>query len=261
LGNCDFGQFWSVIWALQVAEYLGTQGSDVSWNKSGPDLSVMISGQKLYVECYTYHKSFDAGFYIEEILQALGDDLRVRRDMNLPFSLPQGDALTQEISRLLEPFVDKTVLSQAREQAKTRYPVVLSQTDDTRLKLYVDGKNVSAYSPTAMPKIDNNPDDSLERALREAVKSKKESNSLGKHRPNMLMVSYLLSTEVQLAEPDTLPCDLLSDAPHLEAIAYAAPGFHARLKKSHLHLAAAQSTDHVCHVLVRAARRRLVLQN
>jgi hypothetical protein len=255
LGNRDFGQFWSVVWALQVAEYLGSQGTNVSWNKSGPDLSVMISGQRLYVECYTYHKSFDAELYMEEILQTLGDDLRVRRDMNLPFSLPQGDALTNEISRLLQPFQDETSLSQARERALTKYPDVLSRSDDTRLKLYVDGENVSAYSPTAMPTNDNNPDDSLERALREAVKSKKDSNSLGVHRPNILMVNCLLSTEVQLAEPepDTLPRNLLNDAPDLEAIAFATLGIDAQLKKSDLRLAASKSGEHLCHALVSAA--------
>ena len=63
VGSAEFSDFWSLIWQLQVAEYLCEIGTDVRWGKSGksgksPDLSVKVGDECWYVECYMPHKSF-----------------------------------------------------------------------------------------------------------------------------------------------------------------------------------------------------------
>ena len=43
LASADFADFWSLVWQLQVVEYLRVIGTDVRWAKSGPDLSVTVA--------------------------------------------------------------------------------------------------------------------------------------------------------------------------------------------------------------------------
>src|SRR5262252_5138239 len=58
LENPDFAAFWALVWQLQVAEHLCEVGSEVRWGNPGPDLSVLIDGRRLFVECYVFRKSF-----------------------------------------------------------------------------------------------------------------------------------------------------------------------------------------------------------
>jgi hypothetical protein len=197
LHHRDFGTFWSLIWQLQVAEFLSTQGTAVSWLKSGPDLSVSVDGQRLFVECYVYQKSFSVELFIEELLLLLGQDLRVRRDSHLKFALPQGDKLTEDLSVLLAPLLDQARLSQARDAAQLQHPVVLSQTNDQRLHLYVEGPSPCAFDPTAIASNSGDPEKTAEVALRESVNAKLQSNSLGTHRPNLLQFRHAMLSAVR----------------------------------------------------------------
>ena len=85
----EFGDFWSLIWQLQIAEHLCKVGTDVRWAKSGPDLSVRIDGKRWHVECYVLRKSFGLIEFLEELLQQIDPKIRVQYDPCLPFRLPQ----------------------------------------------------------------------------------------------------------------------------------------------------------------------------
>lgn len=257
LGSGDFGAFWSLVWQLQVAEFLGVRGSQVEWLKSGPDLSVVVAGQQLFVECYVYHKAFDVELYVEELLLATGADLRVRRDSHLKFAMPQGAALTDELSRMLAPLLDEAGLAEARRQAATRYPVVLAQSADRRLSIFVEGESASAFDPAALQSNSGDPESTLAVALEETVNAKRRSNALGSHRPNLLMVNYLLSSDVQCARSyaaaTAAPTSVSLIDSDVEAIAYVTTGIDRRLRASDIVLAASKQSDHPFHVLAGAA--------
>ena len=70
LKSAEFSDFWSLVWQLQVAEYLRTMASSVQWASSGPDLSAQVESETWYVECYTYRKSFGLMLFIEEVFCA-----------------------------------------------------------------------------------------------------------------------------------------------------------------------------------------------
>jgi len=194
----DFADFWSLVWQLQVAEYLSTVGTCVSWHRSGPDLSVDLEGKRLFVECYVYRKSLGVELFIGELLSELGNDLRASHHSYLRFSLPQGDALSDGLSLLLSPLVDIESLAAKRRLAQDRYPVVLSQWPGTTLSISLEGSSVDAYDPRASPQSSGDPATYLQVALREAATAKVLSNQLYQHRPNLLVAKYLLSAEAQL---------------------------------------------------------------
>lgn len=247
----DFADFWSLVWQLQVAEYLSSQGTNVSWHAGGPDLSLHVNGRKLFVECYVYRKSFGIELFIEELLSQLGEDLRVSHDPYLPFSLPKDASLSDELSSLLFPLIDDKGLTAKRRLAQACYPVVLSKSSHSTLAISLKGQFVEAYDPSALPQNVGDPTKYLEVALREAAKAKSKSNKLGRHQPNLLVVSYALSAEAQgaLARLRSLSRSLpeVSVSENVEAFAFAAVGIDRALSKHELKLVVASSDDHLAH--------------
>jgi hypothetical protein len=63
----------------------------------------------------------------------------------------------------------------------------------------VEGNDVDAYDPGAIPTRVGSPEGYLKVALQEAANAKKKSNALKEHKPNIVAVNYLLSTDYQLA--------------------------------------------------------------
>ena len=254
LGGHDFGTFWSLVWQLQVAEFLSAQGSAVSWLKSGPDLSVVVNNQKLFVECYVYHKAFDVELFIEELLLLLGSDLRVRRDSHLKLAFSQGEQLTKELSELLSPLLSASLLEDARRRAQVRYPVVLSQTKDCRLHLYVEGLSPEVFDPAALPSNSGNPEESIDVALRESVSAKSQSNALGTHHPNLLLVNYLLSSDAQcslsFATAQGRPLLAPPRGENIDAVAFSTAGIDSKLQRSNFVLIAPGVPSHPCHAIV-----------
>jgi hypothetical protein len=251
----DFADFWSLVWQLQVAEYLSRQGTNVSWNAAGPDLSVEVGGRKLFVECYVYRKSFGAVLFVEELLLLLGsDDLRVSYDLCLPFTLPQDAAsLSEELSRLMAPLLDKEILAEKRCVAKKHYPIVLSKSSCSDLEILLVGPHVQAYDPSVRPSNVGDPAEYLKVAFREAVNAKASSNNLGCHRPNLVVVNYLLSQDAQLALDRSYW--LSTSFPEvcarktIDAFAFAETGIDGALSRNDLRLVMAASDDHPAYAI------------
>lgn len=57
LRSAEFGDFWSLVWQLQMAEYLQSVGADARRLGVGPDLSVRLGGEEVFVERLSYRKS------------------------------------------------------------------------------------------------------------------------------------------------------------------------------------------------------------
>lgn len=250
----DFSDFWSLVWQLQVAEYLSCQGINVSWNTAGPDLSVEVDGQKLFVECYVYRKSFGVELFVGELLQLLGSDLRVSHDPCLPLSLPRDAAsLSNELSSLMSPLVDSKALAAMRDLAQSCYPIVLSRASQSTLTISLEGPHVDAYDPSVQPQKVGDPTHYLEVALREAANAKAKSNRLDCHQPNLVVVNYALSADAQLALArlqglsHSLPDVSISE--NVDAFAFAAKGIDRALSKHDLKLVMARSENHPAHAI------------
>ena len=241
----DFSDFWSLNWQLQVAEYLGRVGSAVSWNKSGPDLSALLGGERIHVECYVYRKSFGTEMFVDEILRKLGNDLRAHHDLCMPFSLPHDASLASELSDLLRPLLDENEMAHKRRLAEDSYPIVLSTSKAGALTIKMEG-SAEAYDPSVSPESVGEPTFYLALALRESIDAKACSNNLNSHRPNLLLVNLVLSVDAQFAlnRQQDLSEILggISMPPSIDAFAFAAVGIDQQLRPQQLRWATSSSS-------------------
>lgn len=198
LENPDFAAFWALVWQLQVAEHLCSVGSDVHWGNPGPDLSVMVGGRRLFVECYVFRKSFGVNLFLEEVLGRVGPDIKLDHDYCLPFSLPSDAATEAFLDKALRPFLDEAALVRLRAKARKQHPVVVVRPAST-LVINLMGDDMEKYDPRIVPSVTGDPDAHIAVILTEAIGQKAGANQLEVHRPNLVAVNYLLSTDAQLA--------------------------------------------------------------
>jgi len=237
LNTAEFGDFWSLIWQLQVAEYLCKVGTDVRWNKSGPDLSVKVGGVRWFVECYVYRKSFGLLRFVEEVLRKIDPDVCVRYDLCLPFTLPQNTDRNKLLDNIFTPFLNSSYVNKAKAGAQVKYPMVLYQDPKSSLCIYIEGDDSDAYMPGVIPESVGDPDSYFELVLKEAVKAKMDSNKLKEHHPNLLAVNYLLSEDFQLANASQQRAQspvLPQIAPNIDVLAVSAVGIDEQLTKDKL---------------------------
>lgn len=198
LESPDFSVYWSLLWQLQMAEHLLSVGTEVRWNNPGPDLAVTIEGTRIYVECFVLRKSFGIRLFLQELLQHLGPDIKLDHDYCLRLDLPQNQGTNQFLDDALRPFLDEAAIQRLRAEAQTRYPVVVAQPAST-LVILLEGANVSAYDPAIHQSVTGDPEQHLRVILSEALTQKAGANALAEHRPNLVAVNYLLSTDAQVA--------------------------------------------------------------
>lgn len=244
--SADFAEFWSLVWQLQVAEHLCSVGTDVRWTKGGgrvasPDLSATVAGQQWFVECYSQRKSFGVLGFLEDILPRIGRDICTSYDACLPFQLPMDRDRTLFLDEVLGRFLDGAVLADAREAARTEYPVCFYKHEGSSLYVYLEGDNVDAYRPGIVPNRTGSPRLYVERALQEAVKAKENSNGLKCHRPNLLAVSYLLGRDFQTAtalrEQGVVAEMAPQLGPNIDVLAVSTVGIDERLTRESLAVA------------------------
>lgn len=234
LESADFSDFWSLVWELQVAEYLCSIGSEVQWAASGPDLAVAIGSEKWFVECYVYRKSFGLMLFIEEVLTCVDPSIRVEYNLCMPFSLPNDKERSGFLHSLLSPFLDRTLVEDARARSTREYPVLLG-CHDSSLTIYMDGDDPRAYVPGIAPGQTGDAQKYLGVALKEAIGAKQYGNSLATHRPNLLAVNYILSADPQLAlgQVDNLSLSLpaVELGANIDVIVITAVGIDGRLAR------------------------------
>ena len=249
----DFGEFWSLVWQLQVAEYLCTIGTEVSWAKSGPDLTVMVGEERWFVECYSYRKSFGLFLFLqEELLLKIDPSLCTSYDLCLPFQLPQELDRTVFLDTILSPFLDPSYLTTKKEKAREKYPVPLYEDPNSSLRVSVKGDNIDAYEPDNLPRGVGNEEAYLQVALEEAVKAKKKSNCLAEKHPNLVAANYALSMDYQIAKDSPRTQNSLRSSldcgPNIDVLAVSAVGIDKRLTRETLKVAGTSSSHQVNHV-------------
>jgi hypothetical protein len=205
LHNCDFDDFWGLIWELQVADlFQKTWGTGMEWTTSGPDLKIFTEHGPFYVECYTYRKSFTLLEFIEELFTQIDYHLRVRHNLFLPVDLPKDtEEINSFLNSLFQMFLNPDFLAAKLVEAAREYPIPIKVDGYSGLRnvlLCVEGDNPKAYSPMKDPFIGTgDPEQYLCIALKEALNNKRKSNQIEKNRPNLLAVNYLLSPDYQTA--------------------------------------------------------------
>ena len=226
----DFGTFWSLIWQLQVAEYLCAIGTEVSWAKSGPDLTVTVGGEPWFVECYAYRKSFGLFLFLEELLLKIDPSVHTSYDLWRQFSLPRDSARTPFLDTILSPFLDPNYLTTKKGEAKQKYPVFLYKDPNSTLRVYVEGDDTGEYSSPDEKLGDE--EAYLEVALKEAVKAKQGKNRLAEHHPNLVATNYALSMDYQLAKNSS--SSFLDSRPDIDVLTVSAVGIDKRLTREKL---------------------------
>ncbi|MDQ6988146.1 MAG: hypothetical protein Q9M25_10120 [Mariprofundaceae bacterium] len=192
--SCDYAEFWSLLWQLQVASFFAQQGH-VSWNPTGPDITVKIGDNTFYVECYTYRKSFAMENFIEELMRRIDGNICVRHQGNLPFKLPSDNARKPFLDKLFRPFLDPVFIENKQQEAQNSWPVYFPIPPDTEnFCVYLEGPT-DAYTYKSNAAGDSR--NYLEDAIKKGVDAKRNSNGLKSHRPNILAINYLLSVDYQ----------------------------------------------------------------
>ncbi len=196
LHSPDFAEFWSLVWQMQVAEYLRARGFDLEWggNKGGPDLSARRGSEILFVECLAARKFFAAILFLEEILGRLHPRLRVHHQLFLRITLPSGEtALDAFFDALVRELEAPGRLDTLASQANHAWPVVVPlPLGASNLTVYLEGDDLDAYQPGVLPFGGGDPEKYLALILREAISNKQRANGLRRHHPNVLAVNFLL---------------------------------------------------------------------
>lgn len=190
----DFAEFWSLLWQLQVAEYLRTRGFELRWGDTGgPDLKAQRESETLFIECLAVRKFFAALVFIEEILGQLHPRLRLHHQLFLPMAVPRDALLDSFLSDLVGRLDVPGRLDSFARQANQAYPVIIPlPSGASNLTVYVEGVNANAYQPGVLSQGHGLPDNYLSLILREAVSNKLRANGLQEHRPNVLAINFLL---------------------------------------------------------------------
>lgn len=237
LSQYDFADFWSLVWQLQVAEYLCDVGSEVSWNNGGPDLSASVNGRRWYVECYVPRKSFGMLNFLADLLEQLDASIQVRYDLCMPFQLPLDLSRSDFIDAILSTFLNPANLEKAKNEASKEWPVLIYKHSGSSLQIYVEGDDLDVYRPGIVSNQTGSRANYFEVVLREVLKAKQGKNQLAQHRPNLVAVNFLLSTDFQFAinsiPPDSWPIgiDVGTD---IDAMAISVLGIDQQLTKSSL---------------------------
>jgi hypothetical protein len=219
LNSGGFDDFFGSLWELQVAvSFSRLPDVDVRWLSAGPDIHVTRAWQDLFVECYTYRKSFGIELFLEELLQQVSPAIRVYHMPSTRFGLPRGSAGVVDgfLDELFAPFRDIAWLQAKCNEAQKEYPVLLPIPNGTsNLWIYIDGepRAGSRYVPGRVPNKSGDTGDLLCLAIGEAIKNKANSNSMEISRPNLLMANFLLGGDFEkaLEEHLSLPHEPISE--------------------------------------------------
>jgi hypothetical protein len=233
LRTCEYSEYWSLLWQLQVAKALADRGAEPRWNQR-PDLACTHDGVTFYVECTSLKKSFGMREFVADVFSHIDSNIRVNQAWWLPFSLPQrGEAADAFLDELFRPYLHRGFLQQRRREAATEYPVVLPVPEGMQnLRLVLEGPDVTNYKPDENAQGD--PDTYLGVMVREAVNNKRTKNNLPQSRPNALAVSFLISQQFQAAHDRRIALGNLPPEPdlgtELDAVLYSWCGIDEQLR-------------------------------
>ncbi|MBI1851587.1 MAG: hypothetical protein HYR85_14695 [Planctomycetes bacterium] len=197
--TCDYSTFWSLLWQLQVARFVAIVADNVSWLKSGPDIVATLQGERLYIECFVYKKSFGISQYVAELFKELDFEIRVEHSWFLPFSLPKNAETSAFLDKLFAPFLDDSYLGEKHREAMVSNPVILNVPPEIgNLHIWLGRSDGRGYVAGIVDKVPGDPEHYLQLALREGVDAKRNANKLSEHRLNLLAINFALSQELEV---------------------------------------------------------------
>jgi len=258
--SCDFAEYWSLLWQLQVGYFFATKENSVSWNPDGPDLEVNTKEGIFFVECYSFRKSFGIEEFIREIFSHLDRRIRVVHRSYMPFQLPQNKDTEGFLNDLFSPYLDKAFIEKKRMEAKKSYPIPLPVPSGSKnFHVFLEGEDIDNYDPTVFVSFTGDPERYLSDAIDKAVGNKRDSNQLRGYRPNVLAINYLLSSDYQTARSrhQQLGIEMpsINYGTTLDAVLLAACGIDQEL--SH----AVVSAGHQPHPIVAWLKRHGMISN
>jgi hypothetical protein len=199
--SCEFDNFWSFIWELEVAVYFINmkKAPNVIWLPSGPDMKVDLGGNLFYVECTTYHKSFGIEEFINCLLHKIDSRLSVKHIPCIKFTLQKLD-LNSFLDELFRPLIDPAFLLKTSIEASQRSPIIIPFPKGVE-NFYIvfdepKSREMNMYQPWTSA---GDPEQFINLALREVIDTKASQNNIKSYRPNLLAINYLLGVDFQLA--------------------------------------------------------------
>ncbi len=198
----EFGQFWSFLWELQVAEFLTSfPNLQVNWNVSnGPDLDIQKNSEKLFVECKTVHKSFRLENFIEEVLNQIDKTIRVSHGIFMKFSLSQDNERIILFDSIFRPFLDPAFIENKKIEVQKVSPLIIVENIYPNFFIYLENSDAKLASYELLSKIYSAsiPIKYTDVIYNEIINKVKENN-LESYHPNLLFVNLVLSKDWQLA--------------------------------------------------------------
>ncbi len=198
--GCEFENFWSFLWELQIEQMFSNNKADVEWTKSGPDLKINSTAGQFFVECTVYRKSFGLEDFIDELLAHVHTQIRVRHVPFIIFSLPKDKNLEPFLDELCRPFLDEAFLGKKLKEAQEISPVILPTPNSIEnLYIFIENHNPKKHNPYQPWAATGSPENFLDVIVKEVLDNKRSSNKLKLYRPNLLAVNLLLGVDFQLA--------------------------------------------------------------
>lgn len=136
--GCEFSNFWSFIWELQVAYYFAFHlGLHTEWLDSGPDFRIFTGSEHFFVECTTYQKSFGLEAFIDEVFMFVDPKIIVRHIPCIKSSLPKNNQIAEFLDELYRPYCDSSYLPSKIAEARKKSPVFLPVPKSVEGSLYI----------------------------------------------------------------------------------------------------------------------------
>lgn len=199
LKSYNFDDFWGLVWQLQMAKFFSTKNDvRVEWLDSGPDLKIVTKERDIFIECYTYRKSFGIEEFIGEIFRHIHPNITVRHTRYIKFSLPKNSNLESFLNDIFVHYTDTEFLQAKVKEAEREWPVILPVPSGIdNLYIYLDGDDPANYVEGTNACGD--PESYVNISIREALNKKNLSNNLKNSHPNILAVNFLLGEDFQTA--------------------------------------------------------------
>lgn len=243
VGKTEYATFFSLVWQLQVAEFLLKQGWELEWQEKGADLRCRRGESRLFVECYQRKGAHSVELFLDDVLSSVGNDICVEHSLFRVLNLPQHEA-ARLIDTALRPFLSADRLAAYREAAKRRDNLVLFERDELRIYLRGGDPGGLGARENAIP----HPVEPIRNSLQVMINSKARNIKQFEKRPNLLAVNTLLS-DAQLEgafEPwfrvQGFPQLTLPE--HIDAVAYSPLGIDGELTTDYFNLLAPAPTNH-----------------
>lgn len=257
--SAEYKVHFSLLWQLQVAEFMVAQRWQAEWQPEGPDLRCRKDDETLFVECYQPKSQHGVELFIEDVLASVeaslpealrsnGNAIEVEHDLFRPLEFSE-DNESRLIDQALRPFVDRQALQERIEAAQRGYTDVMFK--EGRLRITLPGGRKTIEERLANAQLD--PVEPIRCMLQKAIDSKADKNSLGEHRPNLVAVNTLLiDASLEGAFERRIgfagyPRFELPDT--IDAVAYSAAGINRELAGARFELATPAPKGHPAHDL------------